>query len=65
MELTYALSARVDKHGNPSDAYVLVSENSGQYRWVADTEFGPFDSWIDLVGWLRRQVSVDMDARFT
>jgi len=65
MDLEYRLVASVDKRGNPADAYVMSVTPGGQLRWVADTDFGPFDTWLDLMGWYRRVLSVDLDSRFT
>lgn len=57
MELTFHISADVDKQGNPERAYVTRINDTGQHQWLGDAEFGPFDTWIDLVTWWRRQLS--------
>jgi hypothetical protein len=65
VETTYLISIEHDAHGHPLTGYALKTTDSRQYKWLADTEFGPFDTWVDAVRWLRKVASVDLDARFS
>lgn len=66
METTYTVNVSHDKHGNPESAYIsVIRPGSQQHQWLADIEFGPFDTWTDTVHWARRVLSLDMDALFT
>lgn len=65
MELTYKVNVECDRRGNPNTAYIAFQQDDGQLCWIADTEFGPFDTWIDLLHWVRRSMSLDLDGRFT
>lgn len=65
MQLEFTLLATVDKSGNPSDAVIMKVDDKGQFSWFADTDFGPFDTWLDLVHWWRRQLSVALDTTYT
>lgn len=43
-------------HGEVSVAVYSVSE-VGQLGWIADEEFGPFETALDVTRWLTRVVS--------
>jgi hypothetical protein len=64
VEVLYTLSATCDRHGNPSDAYIMSIGEGGQMSWVSDASFGPFDTWLDLLAFWRKSLSLDMDRRF-
>jgi len=42
-------------------AYVLEDDGQGQWRWLADQAFGPFDTAQDITSWLLRVVSPRMN----
>ena len=39
-------------------AYLLrLRDHDPQWQWVADVEFGPFDTTMDVTNWLLRQLT--------
>jgi hypothetical protein len=52
----FQFNLTVDTTTGRSTAYLLELVESGQWRWVADTEFGPFDTTLDISTWLVREL---------
>lgn len=52
---------RVDVHQDDphKDLYVVLMEVSeaGEYRWLADESFGPFETATDVTGWIVRHLA--------
>jgi hypothetical protein len=55
--LEWTLHLTTDRGGNPEFAWLSRwgDEDSAQY-WVADAEFGPFDTMLDVGRWCAKQV---------
>lgn len=48
----WTLHLTTDQHGAPEFAWLSVEDEECMPLWVADQEFGPFDSLLDVCRWL-------------
>lgn len=52
----FQFNLTVDTASGRSSAYLLELDNHSAWTWVADTEFGPFDTSLDVSTWLVRNL---------
>lgn len=54
----------VDTTSGGATAYLLrIDDRTDQWQWIADTEFGPFDTTMDVTTWLLRQLTTHAPRR--
>lgn len=53
-ERYFAVHLVTDELGQPLSAFCLLEGESGQYEWLSDITFGPFDTYHDVTRWLGR-----------
>jgi hypothetical protein len=46
----------MDRGGHPLSAILLEETECGQYAWLADEEFGPFDTRWDVARWIAKRL---------
>lgn len=57
MLLEYQFHLTVEESSGNATAYLLkLADSDNAWQWVADTEFGPFDTTMDVVMWLQREL---------
>ncbi len=47
----------VERRTGDVSLVVIETDQDDQWRWVADHEFGPFDTTLDLAQWLTRTLA--------
>ncbi len=52
----YDLHLETTRTGDPLRAYLLGVDTAGNRSWLADTEFGPFDTLHDVSRFLLRGI---------
>ena len=52
----FQFNLTVDTASGRSSCYLLELDDHSEWRWVADTEFGPFDTTLDVSTWLCRRL---------
>jgi len=52
----FQFNLTVDTASGRSTAYLLELLQTGEWSWVADDQFGPFDTTLDIVKWLTRKL---------
>ena len=52
----FQMSLSIDNKTGAATAYLLGAESDGRWSWLADAEFGPFDTVLDVTAWLVRKV---------
>lgn len=55
IETTFLVNVTQDTNGQVN-AYILHQAADGQWAWLADQEFGPFDTRGDVLMWLCRRM---------
>lgn len=53
----FQFNLTVDVPSGRSTAYLLELVGEGQWTWVADAEFGPFETVWDVSHWLVKRLS--------
>lgn len=59
----YAAHVTIDTRTGERVAYIIRDAGDGQWAWIADKEFGPFDTWFEIAMWLTRMLALDNAAR--
>jgi hypothetical protein len=58
MLIEYQFHLTSDSQTGGATAYLLrMDDQDSQWEWVADTDFGPFDTTTDITTWLLRQLT--------
>ena len=58
MLIEYQFHITTDSTTGGAVAYLLTMDDvDTQWRWIADVEFGPFDTTLDVTSWLLRQLT--------
>lgn len=53
----YQVHITHDTQAGRVDAYILQADEVGQWEWLADHEFGPFDTLTDVLLWAVRRLA--------
>lgn len=54
----FQFNLTTDSQTGGATCYLLrMDDNDTQWSWLADHEFGPFDTTADIMIWLTRQLS--------
>lgn len=62
MDLTeYQVNITLDNRSGRATAFLLRLMESGQWTWVHDHDFGPFDTTLDICAWLTRAMARDLE----
>jgi hypothetical protein len=56
----YQVHMTVERRSGQMCCYILRMEESGQWIWLGDEEFGPFDTTLDVCSWLTRKLTLDL-----
>lgn len=56
----WSLHMTVDKHLHPEFAWLSRDDEHLGARWVADCEFGPFDTLLDVYRWLQKALRTEL-----
>jgi hypothetical protein len=48
----FQFNLTVDTASGRSTAYLLECTEFSQWQWLADTEFGPFETSLDICTWM-------------
>jgi hypothetical protein len=57
----FQFNLTVEQASGRATAYLLEMMEGGQWQWIADAEFGPFETTLDVSNWLVRRL-VDRKA---
>lgn len=52
----FQFNLTVEMASGRSSAYLLEMVEGGQWFWIADAEFGPFETAMDVSNWLVRRL---------
>lgn len=50
----FQINLTVDSASGRSTAYLMECTEFHQWTWLADTEFGPFETTLDVANWICR-----------
>jgi len=53
----WTLRFTCDRHGQPEFGWLAVEYEGHGAMWVADADFGPFDTLTDVVAWAVRKAT--------
>lgn len=52
----FQFSLTTDTTSGRATGYLLRLDPSGEWSWVADMDFGPFDTGLDVCRWLTQRL---------